>query len=102
LALLVAGQPQREPRVNRPRLADQPGLVDLGLVEGRVGHDEVELAHQPVRVVVVAAGLADVPRQPVDGEVEAAQLLRVCHLLDAVDAMSRSGAAWCLRTNSAE
>ena len=69
LVLLVhAGQAEGQARV----VFDLVG-VDLVHVEGRIGHHEVGLAEQFVRVFVVGDGLLDVALQPVDGQVHLGQ-----------------------------
>ncbi len=60
-------------------------LVDAVDVERRIGHDEVELADDRERLLVIGIGLADRAAEAMNGEVHAREPLRLSDLLDAED-----------------
>ena len=72
-------------QVGKPRIVLELRLVDPIDVERRIGHHEVEPADAVVEVLVVAVALADLAREPVDGEVHLRQPHRLARLLLAVD-----------------
>ena len=58
-------------------------LVHAIDVEGRIGHDEIELADDRERLLVIGVGLADRAAQAMHGEVHAREALRLGDLLNA-------------------
>src|SRR5262249_55957682 len=68
-------------------------LIDLVDVEGRIGHDEVELAGAAVQVFVVGVALGVAAGGRVDGQVHGAGPHRLGAALRAVDADLGAGAA---------
>ena len=86
VGVVGAGQAEGEARV-----VLEPVLVHPVHVEGRIGHDEVELAGGAVQVFVVGVALADVAGQTMHGEVHLAQAHGLGHLLLAVDAQLGAG-----------
>ena len=93
----VVGAGQAE---GKARVVLEPVLVHPVHVEGRIGHDEIELAGGAVQVFVVGVALADVAGQTVHGEVHLAQAHGLGHLLLAVDAQLGAGILFVFRRQS--
>ncbi len=62
-------------------LAGEFVLFDAVDIEGRVGHDEIELADRFVNVVVVGVAFPDIAGEPVDGEVHGGEADGFCGFL---------------------